>query len=150
VAVVKINLIKKNFYRFLGNNNVTKESLIAEVVARCANNVGDRDIAVIQDSSSFGLSHRSGKIQDGTGLGLVGNKNGLGFMTHTSLVRDVNNETMLGFCDVQLWHRTQDKSNNVGYRSEAYRYNREDQQSIPATKIIMGIMDNRKVRRMER
>jgi len=104
---------QKGFYRFLSNENVTEQELIAELSQRCSKNVGHRHILVIEDSSSIGLSQHASHIKAGSGVGLIGNKTGLGFMSHTSLVIDADRETMLGFCDIQLWHRTEDKANNT-------------------------------------
>ena len=104
---------QKGFYRFLDNEKVTEEILIKEMTSRCGANVIDRNVLVIQDSSSFGLSKLSKNKKENSGLGLVGNKTGTGFLTHCSLVLDADRGTMLGFSDVQLWNRTEDKSNNT-------------------------------------
>jgi Transposase DNA-binding/Transposase DDE domain len=107
---------QRGFYRFLANEKVTEQALVEELTTRCGKNVQDRDVLLIQDSSSMGFSHHSQHIKTNSGLGLVGNKIGLGFITHTSLVLDANNESILGFSDIQLWHRTEDKSNNTTRR----------------------------------
>ena len=104
---------QKGFYRFLDNEKVTEEILIKEMTSRCGANVIDRNVLVIQDSLSFGLSKLSKNKKENSGLGLVGNKTGTGFLTHCSLVLDADRGTMLGFSDVQLWNRTEDKSNNT-------------------------------------
>lgn len=104
---------QKGFYRFLDNENVSEDILITELINRCSKNVVNRDIIVIQDSSSFGLNHNAKNIKQGSGIGFVGNKQGVGFLAHCSLVIDSNSETMLGFSDVQLWHREEDKANNT-------------------------------------
>jgi hypothetical protein len=111
---------QRGFYRFLCNQEVKEEDLIREMTQRCAKNIIGREILVIQDSSSLGLSHNAKNIKTDSGLGLVGNKIGLGFLSHVSLVLDANNESILGFCDIQLWHRTKDKSNNTtgAYKTE--------------------------------
>jgi hypothetical protein len=107
---------QRGFYRFLGNEKVTEKALVEELTSRCSKNVQDRDVLLIQDSCTMGFSRHSQHIKANSGLGLVGNKIGLGFMTHTSLVLDANSEGILGFSDVQLWHRTEDKSNNTTRR----------------------------------
>ncbi|TKB98647.1 IS4 family transposase [Pedobacter cryophilus] len=111
-SATKSEAEQKGFYRFLGNESVKESDLIREMTQRCAKNTVGREVLVIQDSSSLGLSNNA-NIKPASGLGLVGNKVGLGFLTHVSLVLDANNESMLGFCDLQLWHRTKDKSNNT-------------------------------------
>lgn len=109
---------QKGFYRFLDNENVSEDILIKELTNRCSKNVVNRDIVVIQDTSSFGLSHNAKNIKQGSGVGFVGNKVGVGFLAHCSLVIDAYSETMLGFSDVQLWHREEDKANNT---TKAYK-----------------------------
>lgn len=112
-AVSRSEAEQKGFYRFLGNERVSEGHLITELSRRCCTNVADRDILVIQDSSSIGLSQHTNRIEADSGVGLVGNKVGLGFLSHTSLVLDANRETILGIADLQLWHRTEDKANNT-------------------------------------
>lgn len=136
---------QKGFYRFLENERASEETLIKVLTNRCGNNVANRDVLVIQDSCSIGLSHNASNIKKNSGVGFVGNKIGIGFLTHTSLVIDANNETMLGFSDVQLWHRTQDKANNT---TKAYKkQNIEEKESykwIKASNKTKEILSNAK------
>jgi hypothetical protein len=104
---------QKGFYRFLENKQVDESNLINELTHRCGLNVNDRNVLVIQDSSSIGLSKHSKHLKPNSGVGLVGNKVGIGFLAHCCLVIDADDETMLGFSDVHLWHREEDKSNNT-------------------------------------
>jgi len=104
---------QKGFYRFLENEKVDESQLIQELSQRCGQNVEGRDVLVVQDTSSIGLSKHSNHLKPCSGIGLVGNKVGVGFLVHCSLVLDANNETILGFSDVHLWHREEDKSNNT-------------------------------------
>jgi hypothetical protein len=104
---------QKGFYRFLRNEKVTEKAPIKELTQRCIKNVTNRDILILQDTTSFGLSHNAKNIKKNSGVGFVGNKLGIGFLGHCSLVLDANNETMLGFSDIQFWHRIEDKANNT-------------------------------------
>lgn len=104
---------QKGFYRFLDNERVTEKGLIGEITKRCGLNVKDRHVLCIQDTSSIGLSNHKNRLKENSGIGLVGNKIGVGFLLHGSLVLDAEKETMLGFSDMQLWHRTEDKANNA-------------------------------------
>ena len=104
---------QKGFYRFLTNEEVAEEQLVQELTLRCGSNVAHRNVLVIQDSTNFGLSKHRGHLKPNSGLGLVGNKNGLGFLGHCCLVMDSDDCTMLGFSDIHLWHREEDKSNNT-------------------------------------
>ena len=143
---------QKGFYRFLSNENVTEQDLISELTQRCSQNVQGRHLLVIQDSSSIGLSHHANHIKPGSGVGLVGNKTGLGFLTHISLVIDADTETILGFCDVQLWHRTEDKANNTTKiykrqaidQKESYKWikaGKQAQQTLVTARSITIIQD---------
>lgn len=104
---------QKGFYRFLENEHVNESNLTKEFTQRCGMNVKERNVLVIQDTSSIGLNNHSNRLKPDSGVGFVGNKLGLGFLSHCSLVIDAENETMLGFSDIQLWHRKNDKSNNT-------------------------------------
>ncbi len=119
---------QKGFYRFLENEKVDESQLIQELTQRCGLNVEGRDVIVIQDTSSIGLSKHSNHLKPRSGIGLVGNKLGLGFLAHCSLVIDANDGIMLGFSDVHLWHREEDKSNNTTrvYKKQAI----EDKESF--------------------
>ena len=77
---------QKGCYRFLNNKKVTEQSLITELINRCKSLSNDRDLIVIQDTSSFNL----------------------GFFLHASLVIDAFSDTVLGCGDAQLWHRVYD------------------------------------------
>lgn len=104
---------QKGFYRFLENERATEDLLIKEVTGRCSLNVTGRHVLCIQDTSSIGLNNHRNRLAENSGIGLVGNKVGLGFLLHASLVIDAAKETILGFSDIQLWHRTEDKANNT-------------------------------------
>lgn len=151
-AATQTEAEQKGFYRFLANINVTEEELIGELTHRCGQHIRDRHLLVIQDSSSIGLSQHANHIKRGSGVGLIGNKTGLGFMTHISLVVDADNETMLGFSDVQLWHRTEDKANNTTKiykqqpieKKESYKWikaSKQTQQSLATAQSITIIQD---------
>jgi hypothetical protein len=128
---------QKGFYRFIHNKKVTEDALEKELKQRCCSNAQDRDVLIIQDSSNIGLSHNAHNIKKNSGVGFAGNKIGTGFMLHCSLVLDANTEAMLGFSDVQLWHRTEDKANNTTkvYKKqpieekESYKWIQASQQS---------------------
>ena len=143
---------QKGFYRFLENERVTESQLISELTVRCSSNVADRHVLVIEDTSSIGLTNHRNRLKEASGIGLVGNKEGLGFLLHGSLVIDAQNETMLGFSDVLLWHRKEDKANNTTglYKKqpieekESYRWIQASQNSkvvLQAAKSITIVQD---------
>lgn len=104
---------QKGAYRFLDNDRVTEERLIGEITKRCGANVTGRHVLCLTDTSSIGMNNHRNRLRENSGVGLVGNKTGLGFLLHGSLVIDAEKETMLGFSDIQLWHRTEDKCNST-------------------------------------
>jgi hypothetical protein len=143
---------QRGFYRFLGNENVKETELIEELTHRCRQHVGNRHLVVIQDSSSVGLSQQANHIKPGSGVGLIGNKIGLGFITHISLVIDADSEAMLGFADVQLWHRTAAEANSTtkSYKQkpieekESYKWikaSKQTQQCLASAQSITIIQD---------
>ena len=143
---------QKGFYRFLENERVTESHLIKELTVRCSENVAGRDVLVIEDTSSFGLTNHRNRLKEASGIGLVGNKEGVGFLLHGSLVIDAQKETMLGFSDVLLWHRKENKANNTTgiYKKQAieekesYRWIQASQNSkavLHAAKSITIIQD---------
>lgn len=143
---------QKGFYRFLENERVSESHLVAGLTANCQSNVVDRDILVIQDTCSYGLNHLKGSVQPGNGLGLVGNKTGLGFLSHTSLVLDAHSEAILGYADIKLWNREQAKANNTTKRyksepieeKESYKWIRASNQAkelLTACRSITIIQD---------
>jgi hypothetical protein len=112
-GITKNEAEQKGFYRFLENENVSEQQLVLEMQQRCSTNTKGREVIAIQDSSSIGLSEKRNRLKEESGIGLVGNKEGLGFLVHTTLVLDAQSETMLGFSAMQLWHRKEDKANNT-------------------------------------
>jgi hypothetical protein len=79
---------KKGCYRFLENDRTTEENLIGEITKRCSLNVRGRHVLSIQDTSSIGLTNHRNRLREHSGVGLIGNKIGLGFLLHASLVRN--------------------------------------------------------------
>lgn len=151
-GITKDEAEQKGFYRFLNNDTVDEKGLINELTQRCGLNSTGRNVLVIQDTSSIGLSKHSNRLKPNSGIGLVGNKVGLGFLAHCSLVIDANSGSMLGFSDVHLWHREEDKSNNTtrAYKKqpiedkESYRWIQAGQNSkkiLESAKSITIIED---------
>jgi Transposase DNA-binding/Transposase DDE domain len=136
---------QKGFYRFLKNEQVTEDILIKELTSRCLRNIEGRDVVVLQDSSSFGLNHNGKNIKEDSGVGFVGNKQGIGFLSHCSLVIDANIGTMLGFSDIQLWHRKEDKSNNTtgAYKKQTIE-NKESYKWIKASNASKEVLNKAK------
>lgn len=100
---------QKGAYRFLANDKTEEGILISTVKERSSYLCGEKDVLVLQDSSEFNLDNHRNRLQRNTGIGLTGNNVDLGYFMHSSLVLDGTDETVLGFSDIQLWHREQDK-----------------------------------------
>lgn len=136
---------QKGAYRFLENERVTEQDLIGEITKRCSSNVTGRHVLCIQDTSSIGLNNHRNRLRKNSGVGLVGNKIGLGFLLHGSLVIDAQKETMLGFSDMQLWHRTEDKCN-----STTRFYKKQPIEQKESFKWIKSAQDSKRVLRSAR
>ena len=111
-GITKNESEQKAFYRFLENEKVEEGILINELKERCSVVSKGRDVLVLQDTTEIGLSKHAGRLMPDSGVGLAGNKTGLGFMLHASLVLDANRLTALGFSDLHFWHRIEHKDNN--------------------------------------
>lgn len=72
---------------------------------RCSKTAKGRHLIIIQDSSSFNLNSHYYRLKKNSGIGTIEDNFNLGFFMYASLVMDAFAETMLGFSDVQLWHR---------------------------------------------
>lgn len=100
---------QKAAYRFLSNGRVEEQTLIKTVVERSSYLCADKELLVIQDTTEINLANHHRRLKPKTGIGLTGNNKDLGFFLHGSIVLDAATETILGFSDIQLWHREEDK-----------------------------------------
>jgi hypothetical protein len=97
------------YYRLLENEKVTLEELQSGLVHRCGELSDGGHKLVIQDTSQFNFQHHSGRIKPGSGLGVIGDNESLGFFFHPSLVIDAESGYGIGFSDIQIWTRAGDK-----------------------------------------
>ena len=100
---------QKGTYRLLSNEKVKEDILIAAAKEKSGYLCENRDVFAIQDTSEFNCENHCNRLQQGTGVGLTGNNKDIGFFLHGSLVLDAQTTTMLGYSDIQLWHRAEDK-----------------------------------------
>lgn len=100
---------QKGAYRFLANDKTEEGILINTVKERSSYLCTEKDVLVLQDTSEFNLNNHRNRLQRNTGIGLTGNNKDLGYFMHSSLVLDSKDETVIGFSDIQLWHREEDK-----------------------------------------
>jgi len=110
---------QKAVYRFLKNEKTHEQILISAVKERSSYLCSGRDVLVLQDTTDFNFFNHRARLQPNTGIGVAGGSDKwLGFFLHSSLVLDQTDETILGFSDVQLWHREQVRidSKQDGYK----------------------------------
>jgi hypothetical protein len=95
-------------YRFLKNEKTQEQTLISAVKERSSYLCAGKDVLVLQDTTDFNFANHRGRLEPNTGIGVAGGSDKwLGFFLHSSLVLDQADETILGFSDIQLWHRDQ-------------------------------------------
>jgi len=96
----------KGAYRFLRNERVSEEELVANMAANCRHAAHRRWVICLQDTTEINVATHRGRlpVQDAD-LGVTGAGQGLGFFVHPTLVVDARDATPLGFADVLLWNR---------------------------------------------
>ena len=102
---------QKAAYRFLANEKIDETKLIAATIERSSYLSKDKDVLVLQDTSEINLDNHRNRLKRGSGVGLTGNNKDLGFFLHGSLVLEAETEIILGYSNIQLWHREEDKKN---------------------------------------
>jgi hypothetical protein len=105
------NAEQRAAYRFLNNKKVTEEVLIKELCSRSARHCTNRHILCIQDTTEMDFFSQRHRIQEATGLGRLDSSlsPSLGFKMHSTMIIDAFSNSIIGFSDVQLWHREADK-----------------------------------------
>lgn len=101
---------QKAAYRFLSNEKVEESKLISAITEKSSYLCDGKDLLILQDTTEVNLDDHRNRLQRGTGVGLTGNNEDMGFFIHGSLVLDATYGTLLGFSDIQLWHRPEDKA----------------------------------------
>jgi len=114
---------KVKFRRFLMNERVTVEKMVARLRARIAEVSPGRHVLAIQDTSEINYEAKRARKR---GLGTVGNGSDVGLFVHPVLTVDAETGHCLGLADVQVWRRFKKKAKN--YRKqpiedkESYRW----------------------------
>ena len=114
---------KVKFRRFLMNERVTVEKMVARTRAGVAEVASGRHVLAIQDTSEINYEAKRGRKQ---GLGKVGNGSDVGLFVHPVLAVDAETGHCLGLADVQVWRRFKGKA--ADYRKqpieekESYRW----------------------------
>jgi len=111
------------FRRFLMNERVTVEKMVARVRARVTEAAAGRHVLAIQDTSEINYEAKRARKH---GLGTVGNGSDVGLFVHPVLTVDAESGQCLGLTDVQVWRRFKKKA--ADYRKqpieekESYRW----------------------------
>ena len=92
------------YYRFLENENVGLSELVSSLSDHCGQQVKDRHVLAINDSSEINLQSHAGRLKPDR-LGVVGNNKDVGFFLHPTMVLDAESGFPLGLSHVQLWIR---------------------------------------------
>jgi hypothetical protein len=110
---VNIRQISKNraeqvgYYRFLENEKVTVGELVKSLAEHCQQQVENKHVLAISDSSEINLESHRGRLKPEK-LGLVGNNKNVGFYIHPTLIVDSETGFPLGLSAVQMWNRPLD------------------------------------------
>ena len=98
--------VQKGIYRFLNNHRVSENILIEELCDRYCSLAQNRHVLCIQDSTEMNYYSHRNRIKEDSGLDRLDSlQPALGFKMHSTLMLDASNYDVLGFSDVQLWHR---------------------------------------------
>jgi hypothetical protein len=134
------------FRRFLSNEAVTVEEMVAHRAMLAGAAAKDRHVLAIQDTSEINYQAQSGRKH---GLGTVGNGTDVGLFVHPVLGVDAQTQECLGLIDAQVWRRTKGKAEN--YRrlpieeKESYRWVKggEEAKAVLAEAAMVTVIDDR-------
>ncbi len=105
---------QKASYRFLNNKKVSEESLIEKMCSRHTSVCGNRHVLCIEDTTEMNFYSHKHRLQENSGLGRLDSlQAALGFKMHSTLMLDAEYGNILGFSDVQLWHRPLDMPTRI-------------------------------------
>lgn len=91
------------FGRWLANDKVTSDELIATACARTGQVAAGRHVLAIQDTTELNHQAHAGRV---SGLGTVGNGRDVGLFLHPLLVVDATTGDCLGLAHLHPWIRT--------------------------------------------
>ena len=93
----------------MSNKNVEEQTLIDVCKERSNYLCEGKDVLVPMDTTEVNMDDHHNRLKPGKGIGVTGNDKDLGFFFHASLVLDAATGASLGFSDIQLWHREEDR-----------------------------------------
>src|SRR5258708_4711973 len=134
------------FRRFLSNEAVTVEEMVAHRASLVAAAATGRHVLAIQDTSEINYQAQSGRKH---GLGKVGNGTDVGLFVHPVLAVDAQTQECLGLVDAQVWRRTKSKAENYKRlpieEKESYRWVKGASQpkAVLAEAAMVTVIDDR-------
>lgn len=134
------------FRRFLSNEAVTVEEMVAHRAMLVAAAATGRHVLAIQDTSEINYQAQSGRKH---GLGKVGNGTDVGLFVHPVLAVDAQTQECLGLVDAQIWRRTKRKAKNYKRlpieEKESYRWVKggEQAKAVLAEAAMVTVIDDR-------
>jgi hypothetical protein len=134
------------FRRFLSNEAVTGEEMVAHRAMLTAAAAMGRHVLAIQDTSELNYEAQRGRKRR---LGTVGNGTDIGLFVHPVLAVDAVSEECLGLVDAQVWRRTKRKAANYKRepieRKESFRWVKGASQAkaVLAEASMVTVMDDR-------
>ena len=134
------------FRRFLANEAVTGEEMVAHRALLTAVAAMGRHVLAIQDTSELNYQAQRGRKRR---LGIVGNGTDIGMFVHPVLAVDAESEECLGLVDAQVWRRTKRKAANYKRepieRKESFRWVKGASQAkaVLTEASMVTVMDDR-------
>jgi len=134
------------FRRFLSNEAVTVEEMVAHRAKLVAAAATGRHVLAIQDSSEINYQAQRGRKH---GLGKVGNGTDVGLFVHPVLAVDAQTQECLGLVDARIWRRTKGKAKNYKRlpieEKESYRWVQggEQAKAVLAEAAMVTVIDDR-------
>ena len=102
---------RKGSYDFFQNKRVEESHIKSSIYDSIAiEEIEGANLLVIQDTTEYNYGQSNQRLKDRQGLGDIGNKYGLGYFVHPSLVIEENTKSLVGLSDIQLWHREEDRA----------------------------------------
>jgi hypothetical protein len=134
------------FRRFLSNEAVTVEEMVAHRAMLVAAVATGRHVLAIQDTSEINYQAQSGRKR---GLGTVGNGTDVGLFVHPVLAVDGETQECLGLVDALVWRRTKSKAKDYKRlpieEKESYRWVKGGSQAkaVLAEAAMVTVIDDR-------
>ena len=112
---VSIHKISRNWaeamgnYRMLDNEKVTMEGLKEGLTSDCGIKARCEHALLIQDTAQPNYERQRGRIEEGSGLGVIGDNKCLGYFFHPTLAMNADSGDVYGVSDINTWIREEDR-----------------------------------------